>query len=300
MERQVKQHISARAALYGPQQHKSFTGALGAFFMDECPQLGGDLSRLALVKAIVDMVSKFFPETSHLQAGQMPWVTIHKDEKGSYGKTIDKSELVSVNLTLVAQTDVEDRINGKRLKEIKKEATARLCKQAFEQGGCLTQAEIAIMLKISTPTIRNYMREWELEHKECLPRRGTIHDIGPTLTHKKIIIEKLFIDRKTVQQTSRETFHSYQAIHRYISTFKKVLLCYRKDLSKEEIANATGHSKRLIQEYLDLINEFKQRGIVLEKIEKYDAKIQSHFEQYQPNEKLPSEMTLSQKEALKK
>jgi len=28
--------------------------------------------------------------------------------------------------------------------------------------------------------------------------RGTIHDMGPTLTHKKMIIEKLFVQQETV------------------------------------------------------------------------------------------------------
>lgn len=294
----MKQTITNRAAVYGPQTHKSFVGALNAFFADECPQLGGDLSRRALVKAIEAMVRRFFPETSHLKAGQMPWITIHKGEKGSYGKTIDKSELVSVNLNIVPDSDAKERSAGKKLRELKKEAVARLCKEAYEQDGCLAQAEIAIMLKISAPTVSKYIAEWETANGECLPRRGTIHDMGPTLTHKKIIIEKLFIEKKSVQQTSRETFHSYQAIHRYISSFKKVLLCFRKGLNKEEISVAAGHSHRLIQQYLDLIEEFEQRGLDLQKIADFDARIESHYEQYPANQSMPSEIPSSQQEAL--
>jgi len=300
MERKVKQTITNRAAVYGPQTHKSFVGALNAFFADECPQLGGDLSRKALVKAVEAMVRRFFPETSHLKAGQMPWITIHKGEKGSYGKTIDKSELVSINLNIVPDSDTKERVAGKKLRELKKDAVARLCKEAYEQDGCLTQAEIAIMLKISTPTVSKYIAEWEASHGECLPRRGTIHDMGPTLTHKKIIIEKLFIEKKSVQQTSRETFHSFQAIHRYISSFKKVLLCYRKGLSKEEICVAAGHSARLIQQYLDLIEEFEQRGLDLQKIADFDARIEAHYEQHPANQALPSEIIASQHKALQK
>jgi len=299
MESKVKHFISTKAAMYGPQTHKTFVGALGAFIADQCPQLGGELSRKALANAIASMVAKFYPETSHLRPGQTPWVTIHKDEKGSYGKTIDKSELVPVVLEIIGEKDAEERKNGKKLREFKKDATARLCKQAYAQDGCLTLAEIAIMLKIAPQTASKYMREWEEAHGEVLPRRGTIHDMGPTLTHKKIIIQSLFIDKKSVQQTSRETFHSFEAIQRYIGTFKKVLLCYRKQLSKEEICVAAGHSPKLIQQYLDLIEEFKSKGVILDQVEKFDAKIESHYEQHQPNETLPSELTTSQKECLK-
>lgn len=285
----MKHVISAKAALYGPLEQKTFTGALGAFFADQCPQLGGELSRKALVQAISEMVLKFFPETSHLRQGQTPWVAVHKNEKSSYGKTIGKSELVPIVLNIVGENDVKDRKEGKRLRELKKDATARLCKQAYEQDGCLTQADISIMLKVATPTVAKYIAEWEIEHGEVLPRRGTIHDMGPTLTHKRIIIQSLFIDKKSVQQTSRETFHSFEAIHRYIATFKKVLLCYRKNFSKYEICAATGHSKKLIQQYLDLIEDFKQKGVILEQVEKFDAKIESHYQQFPPNVKLPSE-----------
>ncbi len=62
--------------------------------------------------------------------------------------------------------------------------------ELYKQDGCLTVAELAIMLKISVVTVCKYIREWELEHKTVLPRRGSIHDIGPTLTHKKIILHK--------------------------------------------------------------------------------------------------------------
>jgi len=84
------------------------------------------------------------------------------------------------------------------------------------------------MLKISVVTVGKYIRKWEMEYKTVLPRRGSIHNIGPTLTHKKIILHKLFIEQKSVQQTSRETYHSLQAIQRYISTFRQALLCMQK------------------------------------------------------------------------
>lgn len=66
-------------------------------------------------------------------------------------------------MTLVTEDDAEDRKNGKKLKEMKKDACARLCKEAYEQGGCLTQTELAILFKISTPTVSKYIAEWEMD-----------------------------------------------------------------------------------------------------------------------------------------
>lgn len=251
----MKTHLDHNAATYAPMQYKTFAGALNAFFHQECPQLGGQRTRQVLVQSIMDMVNQFYPETTHLRPGQINWTTIHKHEKGSYGKKISQSEMTNVVLDLVQPQDVIDRANKKRLRDIKREAAARLFTQAYQQDGCMTNAEVAILLKISPTTVGKYIKEWEEEHETLLPRRGTIHDLGPTLTHKKIIIQKLFLEGKSVGQVQRETYHSPEAIHRYIQTFRQVLLCRQKGFSDEEIAYALKISKRLVAEYQSLMDE---------------------------------------------
>jgi hypothetical protein len=260
----MKKNIDDNHARFCPQAFKSFDGALEAFFSSECPQLGGILTRQMLVKSISDMVRQFYPETSHMQPGQVTWPTVHRDEFASYRKTIKETRLTTVILDLVQPQDALDRAKGKKLVIIKKEAIARLCKQAFEQKGCLTNAELAILLKMGPNTVSKYIKEWETENREVLPRRGSIHDMGPTLTHKKIIIEKLFIEQKTVQQVSRETFHSLPAIQRYISAFRQVLLCRQKGMSTEEIAYSIGRTVRLVLEYEKILEEYKEKNYVVE------------------------------------
>lgn len=274
----MKENISSAFAAYEPAHYKTFQGALEAFFEQECPQLGGFRTRQTLVNFIYSMILKFFPETDHLRQGQIVWTTVHKDAKGAYGKTIRNTELTPVVLDLIQPNDALDRAHGKRLREIKKEATARLCSQAFKQNGCLTETEIAIMLKISQPTVGRYLREYEQEHQTVLPRRGTIHDMGPTLTHKKIIIEKLFIEQKTVQQTIRETCHSARAIERYITGFKQILMCYRKGMNLDEIAFSVRKTKNLVQEYLNIIEEYKDRKYILDHLANYEVKVETVIE----------------------
>ena len=280
MEESMKSTQTALEATFIPQSYKSFTGALDAFFEMECPQIGGLRTRRVLVNLIQDMVRTFYPETSHLGQGQIQWTTVDKKEKNSYGKSMGQTSLVSVVLDLIQTCDAMDRAKGKKLKDIKKSAVVRLCQQVDKQGGCITNAELAILLKISPATVGKYIKEWESGNKEVLPRRGTIHDIGPSMTHKKIIVEKLFLDFKNVQQVSRETYHSLGAIQRYIVTFKKVLICYRKKMTIEETCYAVGHTKRLVQQYLDIIEEYKERGCVLDSLENYEVDVETKFEEY--------------------
>lgn len=271
----MKKNIDANHATFCPQAYKCFEGALEAFFSYECPQIGGFRTRQVLVKSITDMVRKFYPETSHMQPGQITWPTVHRDEFSSYGKSIKETRLTTVILDLVQSQDAMDRAKGKKLRIVKKDAVARLCKQAFNQEGCLTNAELAILLKMSPSTVGKYIKEWEMENREVLPRRGSIHDLGPTLTHKTIIIEKLFIEQKTVQQVSRETCHSLPAIQRYISTFKQILLCKQKGMSIEETAFSVGRTIRLVKEYEKIIEEYREKNYVIEALLKSEIGIET-------------------------
>ena len=262
----MSKRLAEQEASYGPQELKSFPGALNAFFSNECPQLGGQRTRQVLVQSIVEMIGRFYPQSTHLRPGQTPWVTVDKDEKSSYGKRMSETRLTSVVLDLIPANEATERKDGKKLREIKKAAVARVFTQAYEQGGCLTNVETAVLLKLSPSTVSKYTREWELENDTLLPRRGTIHDMGPTLTHKKEIIERLFLQGKSVEQVMRETYHSAEAITRYIVAFKQVLLCHRKGLSTEEIAFAVKMSKRLVEEYQRLIAELASKNPSLDRL----------------------------------
>ena len=265
-EAAMKSHPSTRAALYGPVQAKSFPSALSAFFAAECPMLAGERARRVLVESITELVEQCYPATAHLRPGQVPWVTVRKDETASHGKRIAQTHVVTVLLDLVAPEDAARLARGSTLAQLRRDLIARLFLQADAQGGCLTHTEIALLLKIHPATASLYTRQWEAEHGRTLPRRGTVHDLGRTLTHKAETVRKLFLEGKSVEQVCRETRHSPLSVHRYIAAFKQVLLCHRKGLCDEEIAYATHRSPGLVREYQSLIAQLSQRNATLERL----------------------------------
>jgi len=241
---------------YGPAAQKTFTGALEAFFAREFPQLAGERARRAIVQGIVDMVHGFFPATTNLRQGQTTWISVAKDEECSYGKTINKTRMVPVIVSLLAIDEAQQRRNGIHLRDLKREAVARACLEIDSQGGCVIAAELAIMFKTTPTTVGRYISQWETEHGKLLPRRGTIHDMGPTLTHKKEICRLLFIENKTVSEVVRLTKHSTKSIDRYITHFRQVFTCKTKGLNVKETALATKLSQRLVNEYHRLFEEY--------------------------------------------
>jgi DNA-binding CsgD family transcriptional regulator len=260
-------------ATYGPTAQKTFVAALEAFFAQEFPQLAGERARRAIVQGIVGMVDQFYPATSHLRQGQTTWVSIAKDELSSYGKTIAACRMVSTVITLVAPDEAQQRAKGRRLRDIKRDAVARICTEIDEQKGCVTASELAVMLKTTPTTIGTYIAQWEAENNRLLPRRGTIHDMGPTLTHKKEICRLLFLEGKTVTETMRITKHSERAIDRYITNFRQVFTCKTKGLNLQETASATKLSRRLVEEYHRLFDEYAVTNTKFDALLKQSVKI---------------------------
>jgi len=210
---------------YGAAAQKTFTGALEAFFATEFPQLAGDRARRSVVQGIVELVHQHFPATAHLRQGQTTWISVAKNEVASYGKSIAQTRLVPVIVSLLAPDEAQQRRDGKRLRDLKREAIARVCLEIDAQGGCVTASELALLFKTTPSTVGKYIAQWETANGTLLPRRGTIHDLGPTLTHKKEICRLLFIEGKTVSQVVTLTKHSPRAIDRYITNFRQVFTC---------------------------------------------------------------------------
>lgn len=224
------------------------------FFAEQFPQMG-HLSRTALVKNLIKHLNECYPRNKHMKTGQLFWFAVDKDVKPGYGKTIEKSKLKPVILDLVTDDDLEDLKNKIRAKEYRKKRTIRLFQTSAEQGGILTCSDVASILQISTNTVSRYIREYEKETGKIVPRRGTVHDMGPSLTHKKDICYKVIVEGKSVEQVARETDHSPEAITRYVKDYKRIQVCLSNGLDIESTAYVAKVSKRLVFEYSKLIFE---------------------------------------------
>jgi DNA-binding CsgD family transcriptional regulator len=148
---------------------------------------------------------------------------------------------------------IEDIMNKLPKRKRQQKVAVRLHNQAYQQNGVLTYADTAAIMRLSPGTVGKYIREYEKEHNIPVPRRGNIHDMGPTLTHKKIICVKHLMEGKTIEITARETNHSTSAVTRYINDFKRVYICLNSGWEYDKIAQATGMSQSLVKEYVDLI-----------------------------------------------
>jgi DNA-binding CsgD family transcriptional regulator len=251
----MKSSKSTVEALFGPLQKKTFGAALSYFFEEQCPQMGGQLTRQVLVNNIQKLVEEFYPPNTHLRMGQIMWPAVDENEKAAYGKTIEKTKLKPVFIDMIAPEDIEAMLKKEKQRAIRQRASVRLFQQAKQQGGVLTGVDVATMMRLSTATISGYVREWEKRTNSIVPRRGTVHDMGRSVTHKRQICYKMIVEGKSVAETVRETNHSPEAITRYIKDYKRILACLHRGLTPKETAFVVKVSEKLVYEYLNLIQE---------------------------------------------
>ncbi len=173
------------------------------------------------------------------------------------GKSLNNLSLVSVTLTISEPEDAEI-LATQGVSGLRKHKLLRIANEAYDQGGLLIQEDLALLLTTSTRTIQRDMREMREQGIE-VPTRGSIQDIGPTVSHKTKIIE-LYLKGYEYTEIEQRTRHTGDSIKRYISGFSKVILLSQKRYSPQQIRELTNQSEKVVQEYLSLYERYQETG----------------------------------------
>lgn len=237
---------------YTGMTRKNFESALEHLLNTEYGFLGGKKVMDLIVEDVKSLVQQFYP--NNLSIGQVVWPAIKADTDEHQFKTVEEHEIIPTVLNLITREEVTRLAKGEKKMEIWKERGARLVNEAYDQGGVLTLADVGMLLSVAPNTACRYIKRYQEENDTVLPTRGNIHDMGRGMTHKRKIIKKK-LERKSTGRVARETNHSPNQVDRYFKDYGRVKMLLKKDLDKDEITNATGMSKSLVEEHLDIISE---------------------------------------------
>jgi DNA-binding Lrp family transcriptional regulator len=165
-----------------------------------------------------------------------------------FGPPLVEADKVEVTLTLDAGAEDVAVQSQEGSAGVRRGRILRLTEEALEQGGVLTQEDLARVLKVSPRTIRRDVRTLKAEG-HVIQTRGFVKGVGRGQTHKVRVIE-LWLDREGYVKIARWLHHSPQAIKRYVSAFLRIVVLYRQGTPVEEIAFLTRTSERLVQDYV--------------------------------------------------
>ncbi|RLC54129.1 MAG: hypothetical protein DRI80_19470 [Chloroflexota bacterium] len=184
--------------------------------------------------------------SSALRPGQIRLVVASL--KAPFGPSLADTDKVEVTLTLDAGAEDAEVKARERGEGLRRGRILRLTEEALEQGGVLTQEDLARALGVTRRTIARDIQVLRAEG-HLVQTRGVVKGVGRGQTHKVRIIE-LWLEREGYDKIARWLHHSPQAIKRYVSTFLRIVVLHRQGAALEEIAFLTRSSVRLVREYL--------------------------------------------------
>jgi len=246
-----------RCLAYDASDRKTFRSALCHLLQTEFPGVFGPAVTQLFAQRVEELFDRFHPDRSRLRVGQVLWAAVAADDPPARNKRIEDTRLVPIVLDLVTAQDIDETIATGLRQETRRKKILRMFQQAYRQDAVLSYPDVSLLLHLQTSTISREVLDHERQTKETIPRRGTIHDMGRSISHKAVICYKRLVERKTTSQVATETLHDPEEVEYYVQCLRRVKLCRDAGMPVEEISQATGHSKSLIDEYLRLIEELR-------------------------------------------
>lgn len=246
---------STAKAIYGPAQEKTLHNLLKRelvlnFGFDNKLKIAD-----VLIQSLLEIIDHYGKDKELLKPYQILWPAVDKDDFPGYGKSMDKIKHRVITLTLWTNEEIEKLAEGHPLYTLSKDRIARLCQEAFKQDTILSMTDIGLILSMSTSRASQFRVQWETEHGETLKTRGSYHDLGMTLTHKKQIIED-HLKGLMPSDIARKHKHEITSVDRYIRDFERTLPLFQEKQPIAKIAFYTRLSERLVKEYYDIYQAF--------------------------------------------
>ena len=220
----------------------------------------GEVTAKAIIDDILKLIDEYFLVSSidsdlhHINYGQLVWMAVPVDEYPKRGKGIAETRMKPVVLSFVTDDDISHIAHGFDSKALRKKRMERWIDEAFDQGALLTQLDLSTLLGVCDAVISKYAQEIQ-QNGKILPTRGNIHDLSGAITHKKEIIT-LYLEGYLTPDIALKSKHSKEAVDRYIKDYHRVETLWKHGITDlDKIAQLTRLSKRVAQQYIDLLPE---------------------------------------------
>ena len=207
----------------------------------------------AVLEAVYEVYRNYFDSSDNLKPGQIR-ISVLSIEANSKER-LSEAKQVTVTLTLIEDREDLEVRKEQGIVGLRRHRIRRICQEALDQGGLLTVEDLAY--RIFNCGQRTICRDLEYFRKKgiMIPLRSTVKDIGRTLSHRVLII-KHWAAGKQYSEISRETHHSVKAVQNYVDKFKRTIALYLEGYTLTKISFLLRISPGLIEQYIDLYNEF--------------------------------------------
>ena len=243
-----------------PLLAKTLGNALAHSIAKEFPRIGGPRICKLCAEMIMEVVNNHIRSKDYVHHGQIVWTAVSINDRPGWCQKIAETDLITVVLDASTAEDVQGRIDRVHPRQWRLRKAIRMCRQAYEQGGLLTNHDLSEILNLADSLIAQLLANYERQTKTLIPRRGTVHDAGNSLSHKWIICHKRYVEGKSADQIARETYHSLEAVDRYLGQFDRIRHCSQQGMDTTEIAHILSCSVSLVEVYQQIDKELESNN----------------------------------------
>lgn len=231
-------------------------------FLNEYGYERGALVAEAIVEDILRLVEELYQE--RLPPRFTNWPAVPLDN----GKSPAIHDLVNVRLQLVTDEEVA-LLNDQELcaqraarRTFNQTRFVRWCQEAYAQGAVLTLLDLSLLSGYSQTHAGSLLRQYEAEQGTTVPTRGTVHDIGRSVSHKAEVIRR-FLKGHSPADIAARLRHSQAAVDAYIKDYETTRKLVRK-FPISEIPSLSHRTLSVVKEHIKLIREYEPEIIFYE------------------------------------
>jgi hypothetical protein len=249
---------SHRDAIKSRFEKRNLPNLLVRKFLTQYGYDHGPVVARAIVEDILATIERCCPE--HIPPKTVVWLAVRREWHGQR-KGLDVTDLVPVRLCMVTEEEVDLLANTALRKKqrayqaFNRHRYARWCFEAYEQGGVLTLLDLSLLSGLSQHYAGDRLREYEEETGTIVPTRGTVHDLGGSVTHKAEVVRR-WLRNESPAQIAQVLGHSQTAVDRYIADFQRVRLLVQR-LPVADLPALIGLSKSVIEQYVALLRQYE-------------------------------------------
>jgi len=222
-------------------------------------------------QVLVETIEQVYFADPHLRQatdGQLKYSCVAIEEPP--GKKIEDCQMVTVLLTLFEPKDQDElTYAGKQSSVIlRRRRLMRITDQTREQGGLLSQEDLAEILMCDVRTIRRDIEALR-QRQIIVATRGQVRDIGPGVTHRGIAV-RLWLEGKEPVEIARHINHSIGAVENYLEKFKRVAYLRGKGFDDYQSALTIGISVAAVKTFVELYKHYRNKPFFEQRIDEIE------------------------------
>jgi len=247
---------SDRQETFAPLRDKTLANALLHLFVTEFGYENKTLFAQAMITRILETIEACTRPATLLKPGQMVWMAVVNDGHKHACQPMRTTPQVAVVLDLVCDAELQALVAGEDLRTVRQRRCARLLEQAFAQGGVLALNDLAAITLLPHQHVSRAIDAFQRAEGCLLPYRGSVQDIGATLSHRVEVarlLEAGYLEPEICRMLS--PVHDLRSVENYAQTYKNVLKLLEHGFAPDEISAILSIGERLVRAYVEIVRE---------------------------------------------